>query len=129
MSAGGSLPWSSASSGDAIGSAGRAQTGERLERRVTDSLVAHDWAKRERVAGADFHILALASSAGAILMVQANDLIVIFLGLEILSIGLYVLVGFDRHRAIARWTWPLWMYVSVTGVIVYFMLYQWFLHS
>ena len=32
-------------------------------------------------------------------MVQANDLIVIFLGLEILSIGLYVLVGFDRHRS------------------------------
>jgi uncharacterized membrane protein YozB (DUF420 family) len=36
---------------------------------------------------------------------------------------------YDRHRAIARWTWPLWMYVSITGVIVYFMLYQWFPHS
>ena len=55
--------------------------------------MAHDWSKRERIAGADFHILALASAAGALLMVQANDLIVIFLGLEILSIGLYVLVG------------------------------------
>ena len=31
---------------------------------------------------------------------------------------------FDRHRAIARWTLPLWIYVSVTGVIVYWMLYQ-----
>lgn len=31
---------------------------------------------------------------------------------------------FDRHRRIARWTWPLWMYVSVTGVLVYFLLYQ-----
>jgi len=31
---------------------------------------------------------------------------------------------FDRHRAIARWTYPLWLYVSVTGVIVYFMLFQ-----
>jgi len=62
------------------------------------ALVAHDWSLRERIAGADFHILALASAAGAILMVQANDLIVIFLGLEILSIGLYVLVGFDRQR-------------------------------
>jgi uncharacterized membrane protein YozB (DUF420 family) len=29
-----------------------------------------------------------------------------------------------RHRAIARWTMPLWMYVSVTGVIVYVMLYR-----
>ena len=36
---------------------------------------------------------------------------------------------YDKHRAIARWTWPLWMYVSITGVIVYFMLYQWFPHS
>ena len=31
---------------------------------------------------------------------------------------------FDRHRVIARWTWPLWMYVNVTGVIVYLMVYQ-----
>jgi uncharacterized membrane protein YozB (DUF420 family) len=30
----------------------------------------------------------------------------------------------DRHRAIARWTMPLWLYVSVTGVIVYLMLYR-----
>ncbi len=29
-----------------------------------------------------------------------------------------------RHRAIARWTYPLWMYVSVTGVVIYWMLYQ-----
>jgi putative membrane protein len=32
--------------------------------------------------------------------------------------------NFRRHRGIARWTWPLWMYVSVTGVIVYLMCYQ-----
>jgi NADH-quinone oxidoreductase subunit N len=63
------------------------------------ALVAHDWAIREKIQGAEFHILALASAAGAVLMTQANDLIVIFLGLEILSIGLYVLVAFDRHRA------------------------------
>ncbi len=33
---------------------------------------------------------------------------------------------FDRHRRIARWTLPVWLYVSVTGVLVYFMLYRWF---
>ncbi|MBO0801064.1 MAG: DUF420 domain-containing protein [Blastocatellia bacterium] len=33
---------------------------------------------------------------------------------------------FDRHRKIARWTLPLWLYVSVTGVIVYLMLYHLF---
>jgi uncharacterized membrane protein YozB (DUF420 family) len=32
--------------------------------------------------------------------------------------------AFDRHRRIARWTLPLWLYVSVTGVVVYWMLYQ-----
>ena len=31
---------------------------------------------------------------------------------------------FDKHRAIARWTLPLWLYVSVTGVVIYCMLYR-----
>jgi putative membrane protein len=31
---------------------------------------------------------------------------------------------FPRHRRIARWTYPIWLYVSVTGVIIYLMLYQ-----
>ncbi len=31
---------------------------------------------------------------------------------------------FDKHRALARWTLPLWFYVCVTGVIVYWMVYQ-----
>jgi putative membrane protein len=33
---------------------------------------------------------------------------------------------FDRHRAIARWTFPLWLYVSITGVVIYLMLYHLF---
>jgi putative membrane protein len=33
---------------------------------------------------------------------------------------------FERHRASARWTYPVWLYVSVTGVVIYFMLYQFF---
>ena len=32
----------------------------------------------------------------------------------------------DRHKRIARWTIPIWLYVSVTGVFVYLMLYKWF---
>ena len=62
-------------------------------------LVCHDWLARERVEGVELHILALASATGAVLMVQANDLVVIFLGLEILSIGLYVLAAFDRRSS------------------------------
>lgn len=33
---------------------------------------------------------------------------------------------FDKHKRIARWTLPVWLYVSVTGVIVYLMCYVWF---
>lgn len=32
----------------------------------------------------------------------------------------------EKHRKLARWTFPLWMYVSVTGVVIYLMLYQLF---
>jgi uncharacterized membrane protein YozB (DUF420 family) len=31
---------------------------------------------------------------------------------------------FDRHKRIARWTLPLWLYVSITGVVIYFLLYH-----
>jgi putative membrane protein len=31
---------------------------------------------------------------------------------------------FESHKKIARWTWPMWMYVSVTGVVIYLLLYQ-----
>jgi putative membrane protein len=30
---------------------------------------------------------------------------------------------YELHKKIARWTWPLWMYVSVTGVLIYYLLY------
>ncbi len=32
--------------------------------------------------------------------------------------------SFDRHRAIARWTFPVWLYVSITGVVIYLLLYR-----
>jgi uncharacterized membrane protein YozB (DUF420 family) len=44
------------------------------------------------------------------------------LALVTLSRGLAA--RYDRHRAIARWTLPIWLYVSVTGVVVYWMLYR-----
>lgn len=46
--------------------------------------------------------------------------------LAILSVinGLKMRVA--QHRRVAKWTFPLWMYVSVTGVLVYFFLYQWY---
>ena len=32
--------------------------------------------------------------------------------------------AFEAHRRIARWTWPMWMYVAVTGIVIYWMLYH-----
>lgn len=44
--------------------------------------------------------------------------------LAIISLSLGLRAKFDKHRRISRWTLPIWLYVSVTGVIVYLMLYQ-----
>ena len=68
-----------------------------LARAALDRLVSHDWPARERVAGSRASHPRARLGAGAVLMAQANDLVVIFLGLEILSIGLYVLAAFDRR--------------------------------
>lgn len=44
--------------------------------------------------------------------------------LAIITLSRGLSARFDRHRAIARWTLPIWLYVSVTGVVVYLMLYH-----
>jgi uncharacterized membrane protein YozB (DUF420 family) len=46
------------------------------------------------------------------------------LPLSIITLSRGLQERFDRHRAIARWTLPIWLYVSVTGVLVYVLLYQ-----
>jgi len=44
--------------------------------------------------------------------------------LAIVTLSRGLKARFDRHKAIARWTLPIWLYVSVTGVLVYVLLYQ-----
>ncbi len=63
------------------------------------ALIGDGYLRREGVEGSDFHVLAMMSASGAMMMGAANDLIVIFLGLEILSIALYVLAAFNHKRA------------------------------
>jgi len=53
-------------------------------------------------------------------------LAVVILPLAILSVWNGLKMRVPQHRRVARWTFPLWMYVSVTGVLVYFFLYHWF---
>jgi uncharacterized membrane protein YozB (DUF420 family) len=48
----------------------------------------------------------------------------LILPLALITLSRALAQRFDRHRAIARWTLPIWLYVSVTGVVIYLMLYQ-----
>ena len=51
-------------------------------------------------------------------------LAVVIVPLVLMTLGRAVKQRFDLHKKIARWTWPLWMYVSVTGVVIYLLLYR-----
>ena len=46
-----------------------------------------------------------------------------FLAITLIRFGLKGEIS--RHRGLARWAWPIWMYVSVTGVLIYLLLYHW----
>jgi len=66
---------------------------------VLGALLSDDYLRREGLEGPEFYVLMLLSASGGLLMAAANDLIVVFLGLEILSIALYVMAGYHRRRA------------------------------
>ena len=66
------------------------------------ALLSDDFLRREDLDGPELYVLLLFSGAGGIVMAMANDLIVIFLGLEMLSIALYVLAGFNRRAPRSR---------------------------
>ena len=66
------------------------------------ALLSDDYLRREDLDGPELYVLMLLSGAGGVVMAMANDLIVVFLGLEVLSIALYVLAGFHRRRAGSR---------------------------
>src|SRR3989440_994390 len=51
-------------------------------------------------------------------------LAVVIVPLALVTLHRAVKARFDLHKKIARWTWPIWMYVSVTGVVIYLFLYQ-----
>ena len=51
-------------------------------------------------------------------------LAIVLVPLVLRALQLALRGDFDKHMRVVRWGWPIWMYVSVTGVIVYFMLYH-----
>ena len=62
-------------------------------------LIVDNYLKREQLEGPEVYVLMMLSASGGIIMASANDFIVLFLGLEILSIALYVLAGSHLRRA------------------------------
>ncbi|CAN5660518.1 NADH-quinone oxidoreductase subunit N [soil metagenome] len=66
---------------------------------ILTCLLADGYLRRERLEGPEAYVLLLLSAAGGVIMAGANDLMVIFLGLEILSIAVYVLAGIHVRRA------------------------------
>ena len=65
---------------------------------ILSSAISFGFLVREGFAGPEYHVLALLAGSGAMLMAAANDLILIFLALEIMSIPLYILAGMDLRR-------------------------------
>jgi uncharacterized membrane protein YozB (DUF420 family) len=58
------------------------------------------------------------------ILISHTLLAVVVVPLVIVTLVRGLRARFDRHRAIARWTYPIWLYVSVTGVVIYVMLYH-----
>ena len=58
------------------------------------------------------------------ILISHTILAVTIVPLVIITLSRALRERFDKHREIARWTFPLWLYVSVTGVVIYVMLYH-----
>lgn len=58
------------------------------------------------------------------ILISHTILAVAIVPLIVITVTQAVRRDFVRHRRVARWTLPLWFYVSVTGVVIYFMLYR-----
>lgn len=60
------------------------------------------------------------------ILISHTILAALIVPLVIITLSRALRERFRQHRAIARWTYPIWLYVSVTGVVIYFMLYHLF---
>ncbi len=69
---------------------------------ILTALLSETYLRREGMDGPEFYVLLLLSAAGGVTMAMANDLIVVFLGLEVLSIAAYVLAAMQRRRATSQ---------------------------
>lgn len=57
------------------------------------------------------------------LLLTHTVLAVVIVPMILVTLSRALKARYELHKKIARWTWPLWMYVSVTGVLIYYLLY------
>jgi len=74
------------------------------------------------------HFAAGGAIAGVYFTILISHILLAFVTLPLVIITLIPAFRrrWDKHKRIARWTMPIWLYVSVTGVLVYLMLYKWY---
>lgn len=84
--------------------------------------VAHKWSRDFE--NTTFHAAGLAKAAYLALLASHVVLAIAVPPLAIALIALGARGRIERHRRLARWAWPVWMYVSVTGVVIYVLLYH-----
>ena len=74
------------------------------------------------------HFLGLGWVRGAYFTILISHTILAVVIVPLIMVTLFQAMrgNFQRHRRVARWTLPLWLYVSVTGVVVYLMLYHFY---
>jgi len=72
-----------------------------------------------------FHGTGLARTGYFALLLSHTLLAVVNLPMVLRTLWLAKKERWSAHRRLARWTFPIWLYVSVTGVLVYFVLYHW----
>lgn len=59
-----------------------------------------------------------------VILLTHTVLAVVIVPMVLTAIFMAIRQRWEAHKRIARWTWPIWMYVSVTGVVIYLLLYQ-----
>ncbi len=69
---------------------------------ILSALLIDDYLRRESLEGVEPYVLLLLSAAGGVIMAQANDLIVLFIGLEVLSLAVYIMAAMHRRRVTSQ---------------------------
>ena len=89
------------------------------------SYLYYHFGVQAEVGPTPFRRTGLAKTAYLALLASHVLLAMVNLPMVLRTLWLARVGSWDKHRRLARWTWPIWFYVSITGVLVYLALYHW----